>query len=391
MGARPLAGGLVVGALAWLSGLAAQGLWPWLSAATLNATASVMRPLAGERLFVDMDRRLLGLGDFLAEIGAPCSGAEGMGLVGVLGMAYLVKFRSALAFPRALLVVPAAMLLSFGGNVVRLVALVWLGDAVSPEIAVQGFHSKAGWVLTCAIAIGVLAWVRRSRWLARHPTALHTPTGDNPTALYLAPLLASSALLLATGLFTAGFDRFYWARVLGTAVALVTCRSAFAGTAGRPPVTALTLAAGAVVLAAWLAIARRADPGELAGVQAGLAALSPAARAGWLVVRALGAVVIAPLTEELAFRGYLLRRLVRDDFWDVDLAAAARHPVAVPVSALVFGALHGSFVAGTIAGLAYALVLRRRGRLMDAVVAHATTNALLFGYTVVTGDWSFLA
>ena len=54
--------------------------------------------------------------------------------------------------------------------------------------------------------------------------------------------------------------------------------------------------------------------------------------------------------EELAFRGFLLRRIIRDDFWEVDLSAAARHPAAVLVSALVFGLLHGAFIAGTLAG-----------------------------------------
>jgi CAAX prenyl protease-like protein len=101
--------------------------------------------------------------------------------------------------------------------------------------------------------------------------------------------------------------------------------------------------------------------------------------------------VIVPLSEELAFRGYLLRRIVRDDFWDVDLSAAARRPVAVIVSSLVFGLLHGAFIAGTLAGVAYALVLRHRGRLGDAILAHAVTNALVVGYTLLTGDWSFMA
>jgi CAAX prenyl protease-like protein len=101
--------------------------------------------------------------------------------------------------------------------------------------------------------------------------------------------------------------------------------------------------------------------------------------------------VIVPLAEELAFRGYLLRRIVRDDFWEVDLATASRHPLAVLGSSLVFGALHGAFIAGTLAGIAYALVLRRRGRLGDAIVAHAITNALLVVYTLVTGDWSLMA
>jgi CAAX prenyl protease-like protein len=140
-----------------------------------------------------------------------------------------------------------------------------------------------------------------------------------------------------------------------------------------------------------VAIARRAEPAQVASLQAGLSALPPGACTFWLAARAIGAVVVVPLAEELAFRGFLLRRLLRDDFWEVDLAAAARRPFALVVSSLVFGALHGAFVAGTLAGLAYALLLRRRGRLGDAIIAHAVTNALLVVHTLVTGDWSLMA
>jgi len=388
---RPALAGLLVGLCAWLAGWAAQDLWPWLARVTLSLTATVMRPIWGARLTVEPSERLLGLGDFLAEIGEGCSGAEGMGLMAVLSAAYLIKFRHALALPRALLVVPVAMGLSFLANVLRIALLIWVGDAVSSEVAAQGFHSKAGWVLTCAIAIGVLAWVRRSRWLGR--TAVESPheRTDNPTAVFLAPLLTGSVLALLTGLASTGFDGLYWLRALGTAVALWMTRGAFAGAAGRPRVSPLAVATGAAVFGIWLLIARHAEPHAVATVRESLAALSPAERLGWLATRALGAVVIVPLAEELAFRGFLLRRIVRDDFWEADLAAAAHRPTAVLLSALVFGLLHGAFIAGTLAGIAYALILRHRGKLGDAIVSHAVTNALLVVYTLWTGDWSFMA
>ena len=44
--------------------------------------------------------------------------------------------------------------------------------------------------------------------------------------------------------------------------------------------------------------------------------------------------------------------------------------------------------AATLAGMAYALVYYRRGKLSDAVLAHATTNLLLAAYALATGDWS---
>ncbi len=50
--------------------------------------------------------------------------------------------------------------------------------------------------------------------------------------------------------------------------------------------------------------------------------------------------------------------------------------------------MHGRWLAGTLAGMAYALALYRRGKIVDAIVAHATTNALIAGFVLATGNWS---
>ena len=51
--------------------------------------------------------------------------------------------------------------------------------------------------------------------------------------------------------------------------------------------------------------------------------------------------------------------------------------------------LHGGFwLAGTIAGMSFALALYQRRALGDAVLAHATTNGLIAVYVLTTGRWS---
>jgi CAAX prenyl protease-like protein len=110
-------------------------------------------------------------------------------------------------------------------------------------------------------------------------------------------------------------------------------------------------------------------------VQPGFAAASGWALAAWAVVRLVGFVVITPLAEELAFRGYLLRRLIAADF---DRVSFRRFTwTSFLISSVLFGAVHGQWIAGTIAGMAYALVSYATGRLWPAVLAHACTNALL--------------
>ena len=49
--------------------------------------------------------------------------------------------------------------------------------------------------------------------------------------------------------------------------------------------------------------------------------------------------------------------------------------------------MHGRWLAGTLAGMAYALAYNSRGELADAMVAHAVTNALIAATVLLTGAW----
>ena len=126
----------------------------------------------------------------------------------------------------------------------------------------------------------------------------------------------------------------------------------------------------------------------IATLSSGLAALPASARIAWLAFRTLAAVITVPIAEELAFQGLLIRRLIPADFNLLD----SRHYTytAILISSLAFGLMHGErWLAGTIAGLLYAIVLLRPGRIGDAVIAHATTNAALAGWVLLRSDWVF--
>jgi len=101
----------------------------------------------------------------------------------------------------------------------------------------------------------------------------------------------------------------------------------------------------------------------------------------------LGYVVVVPFAEELAFRGYLTRRLIAADFTRVE-AGRFTWPSFL-VSSLAFGLLHDP-LAGTLAGMLFALALYRRGRLWDAVLAHAIANGGLLIWGLSTGSWGVL-
>jgi CAAX prenyl protease-like protein len=105
----------------------------------------------------------------------------------------------------------------------------------------------------------------------------------------------------------------------------------------------------------------------------------------WIAGRTVGSMIVIPLAEELAFRGYLIRRLIAADFSSLSMV-----PFTWPsflASSLLFGLLHQRWFAGTIAGMLFAAAYYHRGKLLDAVIARATANALITLYVFWTGDW----
>jgi CAAX prenyl protease-like protein len=144
---------------------------------------------------------------------------------------------------------------------------------------------------------------------------------------------------------------------------------------------------GTLVFVLWVALDRFTGAAP-ASMPTPLAAASWTARDTWIALRVLSAVVAVPIAEELAFRGFLLRRLISAHFETVSFCTWTWFSLVA--SSLAFGAMHGDrWVAGTVAGLVYAALAIRAGRLADAVAAHATTNAMLAAYILFTQQWQF--
>jgi CAAX prenyl protease-like protein len=230
--------------------------------------------------------------------------------------------------------------------------------------------------------------VHRSRLFAAHPG--REAAARNATAPYLLPLLVLIAAQMLIEAFFNGSAALYPLRVVAGAAVLVyfrqsirdACRGEASDSERRG--SGFAVLVGVVVFALWIILNRQATENYAPDPRG---AMDDGTFAVWLVFRVVGSILVVPLAEELAFRGYLLRRLIAANF-------AAVSPrrftwASFTISSVLFGLLHGHWVAGTLAGMAYATVLYRRGRLGDCVVAHATTNGLLAVTALSTGDWSF--
>jgi len=382
-------GGLLVaaiglGAVAFSVGKMAQGLWLPLRKATF-ALASALLAMVCDGAVADPATLSIGTDLFTVEIAPQCSGYEGVGLTSVFVLAALWLFRARLRFPRAYWLLLPAAILPWLANAGRLVALVLIGSFISPELAAGGFHSYAGSILFCVVALTIVAAGLRAPWLAhdapRGTTGAHAGGAaawalDRHAVAYLLPFMAMTAAGLVSRAFAGPHgEPLYLLRPLAAIAALAALRGRYPTPLGRP--SAAAVLAGVVMAALWLLVER----------------ILPAARtssalpeAGPLLqlARLATTITLVPPVEELAFRGFLARRISTAAFDEMPPERISWPGIAL--SALAFGFLHRRPLAAALAGIGYALVYRRRGRLSDAVVAHAVTNAVLIAVGWATGN-----
>ena len=190
--------------------------------------------------------------------------------------------------------------------------------------------------------------------------------GFDPRWVYAATVLIVGALLA-----------WYW-RDFGELVAQ-----------NRPTLGELGLAivTGVVVFALWINL--DAPWMQIGEPTAAFAPVDLEGRILWplVVVRWIGAALIVPVMEELFWRSFLMRWIESPQFESV--VPRRIGPKAVVLSTFVFMLAHTLWLAAIIAGLAYAWLYVRTGRLWVPIVAHAVTNGILGVWVVATGRWAF--
>jgi exosortase/archaeosortase family protein len=254
----------LAGIAAWFLRSPAQWLWIQSSAAnvyllqvaTFRSVQAVLGLLLPD-MVVDAGPFVIGTPRFSVSVGAPCSGIEGLGLVLVFTTVWLWFFRRENRFPRALALIPCALACAFLLNVVRISALILIGNAGAPEVAFVGFHSQAGWIAFTLVALAFsmatqrLAWVRkpinlfdtgasfvtghgfsRAESAAKNAWALATEGripradpktlhGESPaTAAYLLPFLAILGASFISKSASGFFEWLYPLRFVAAALAL---------------------------------------------------------------------------------------------------------------------------------------------------------------------------
>jgi len=370
---------------ACLAGNASRTLWQPMGRITFRLVEALLRVVTSG-VTADPAKMIIGTGKFRVEIAEQCSGFEGAGLMLAFGVVWLVLFRKECRFPQALLLIPAGVTVMYLLNAVRIAALILIGDAGAREIALGGFHSQAGWIAFNVVALGFSIAARRAPYFTvkQAKAVPDDRMAENPTAAYLVPFLTILGAGMLSGALSANFEWLYPLRFFAAAGALWVFRGKYSSLDWRAGWLGPAIGAGVFVL--WIAFDRLTSVPVANAMPVALAASSAGARAAWISFRVLAAVITVPIAEELAFRGFLLRRLIAQDFESVPFTRFTWFSLLA--SSVLFGALHGGhWLAAIAAGLLYSFALIRTGRIGEAVAAHATTNAMLGAYVLLYGQW----
>jgi exosortase E/protease (VPEID-CTERM system) len=359
--------------------------------ATFNGTKVLLRQLYPVIVQVP-SARLLGTPRFVVEIKGICSGIEGLALIGTLTIAWIIFARRELRVERALLLIPLSLSVMWIMNLLRLTILIAIGDTGHRQLALNGFHSQAGWISFNLVSAAFFLIAHRVQWFRKEDSA-HSLSAREPgrwrnvPAIYLGPFLAIMAASMISKATTGGFEWLYPLRFVAALVVLWAFRREYRAIDWK--FGWLGPLAGAVGAGIWLAIqfhvnTTHAVPDVIAP---GLASLPTAGRIAWICVRVLAAVITVPIAEELAFRGFAARRVMNVDIEAVPYERLS--VLAIAVSSILFGLMHGQlWLAGIITGVIFALVAKFKGRLGEAVAAHAMSNLVIAIVVLTTHNYS---
>ena len=110
---------------------------------------------------------------------------------------------------------------------------------------------------------------------------------------------------------------------------------------------------------------------------------------GTLVFRFLRIAVVVPFVEEIFWRGFLLRYLVKEDFKAVPFGTFTWRSFGLVTVFFMLEHQPADYPAAFVTGMLFNGIALRTRSLSSCILAHAITNLLLAFYIMRTGQWGF--
>jgi exosortase E/protease (VPEID-CTERM system) len=373
----------------------AQSFWEPLSLVTLNG-AEWMLSLFFNDIYLDAPEKLLGMNDFLVHISAECSGLEGLVIGLIVTSVYLFMLQANLRFPLAFLLLPLAALLAIIFNISRVAILITIGAFLSPEIAVGGFHSVAGWFTAVLVSFLIIfVFTSMSVFNKKTDYILVDSNSDECEIILvddsqlawaiLVPFILFLVTTLLSSIFVDEFNYLYPLKVIIGILSLAYFWSFYAWEKTKKSIEPIL--AGFLVAILWVILMPTNPEYDLNFIDT-IKAMPLWLMVVWCLFRIIGFWIIAPILEELVFRGYLIARLSRQPLLNVNKLQFS--VVALIISSVLFGFIHNDIIAGTMAGIVFAVIRYRHNSLVEPIISHVSANVFVALWATATGQWVML-
>ncbi len=110
----------------------------------------------------------------------------------------------------------------------------------------------------------------------------------------------------------------------------------------------------------------------------------------FLAIRFMGLALVVPVIEEFFLRGFLMRYVVHENWWQVPFGTVNRTAVIAGTAIPILMHLPSEYVASLVWFSMVTWLMVRTRSIGNCVAAHAITNFLLGVYVVVSGEWHLM-
>ena len=106
-----------------------------------------------------------------------------------------------------------------------------------------------------------------------------------------------------------------------------------------------------------------------------------------ILFRMFGAVVVVPIAEELFWRGYLMRTIIKPEFEEVPLATF--QPLSFYITTVAFALVHVEIGSAILFALIAGWWFLKTKSLKAVIILHAAANLGLAVYVLISRKWYF--
>ena len=211
---------------------------------------------------------------------------------------------------------------------------------------------------------------------------------------YAAPMVLFLVLTTLEGYLPLALYPFvYGIKALLVLIALLVCARAWKGELRwDAKAVGLGILAGLLGLGLWLGLDALQPAGWSIGKRTAYNPFkeiaNPTLRYSFLTVRFVGLALLVPVMEEVFWRSFLLRFATDQDKWK-ELPLGQFSLAAFGIVAGLFALAHPEWLAAIGYAALMAGLLRHTKSLLACIVAHGVTNAALWVFVLLTGNWKY--